>query len=32
MEQLSQKLENILNEATSRAYAMVGRREEAENG
>ena len=32
MEQLRQKLENILNEATRRAYAMVGRREEADHG
>jgi len=32
MEQLRQKLENILNEATRRAYAMVGRPEEADHG
>jgi lysophospholipid acyltransferase (LPLAT)-like uncharacterized protein len=32
MEQLRQKLENILNEATRRAYAMVGQREEADHG
>jgi hypothetical protein len=32
MEQLRQKLENILNEATRRAYAIVGRREEAHHG
>ena len=32
MEQLRQKLENILNEATRRAYAMVGRPDEADHG
>jgi lysophospholipid acyltransferase (LPLAT)-like uncharacterized protein len=32
MEQLRQKLEDILNEATRRAYAMVGRPEEADHG
>jgi hypothetical protein len=32
MEQLRQKLENILNQATRRAYAMVGRPEEADHG
>ena len=32
MEQLRQKLENLLNEATRRAYAMVGRPEEADHG
>ena len=32
MEQLRQKLENILNEATRRAYAQVGRPDEADHG
>jgi lysophospholipid acyltransferase (LPLAT)-like uncharacterized protein len=32
MEQLRQKLENILNQATRRAYAMVGRPDEADHG
>ena len=32
MEQLRQQLENILNEATRRAYAMVGRPQEADHG
>ena len=32
MEQLRQKLEDILNEATRRAYVMVGRPEEADHG
>jgi lysophospholipid acyltransferase (LPLAT)-like uncharacterized protein len=32
MEQLRQKLENILNEATRRAYARVGQGQEADHG
>jgi len=32
MEQLRQKVESVLNEATRRAYAMVGRPEGAEHG
>jgi lysophospholipid acyltransferase (LPLAT)-like uncharacterized protein len=32
MEELRLKLENILNEATRRAYAMVGRPDEADHG
>ena len=32
MEQLRQQLENILNEVTRRAYAMVGRPQEADHG
>jgi hypothetical protein len=32
MEELRLKLESILNEATRRAYAMVGRSEEAGRG
>src|ERR1700685_3138742 len=32
LEQLRQQLENILNEVTRRAYAMVGRPQEADHG
>jgi hypothetical protein len=32
MEQYRQKVENVLNEATRRAYELVGRPEGAEHG